>query len=197
MKHIKLFEDFSGISQPNGLTLSIIDPTKDEVSFLVPFVGDLGMIKRLFDLHGYFYVIQFDISDNVLVGQIFKPGQEIDDEVIEKPELWFISNSTKARLDEIMDEEMCKEMILDAVETYGDKMDEFLSVIKEDYPNYYPGDQAIMSAEVPDYSRMSKTQLNDLLNKALDDRDYDKAEEISKIINPNSSKNYDDFETAN
>lgn len=197
MKHIKLFEDFTGIESPNGLTLSIIDPTKDEISFLIPFVGDRNAIMGMYQAHGCFYVIQFDISENILVGQIFKPGQRIDDEVIEKPELLFISQSTKATLDEIMDEEMCKEMLLDAVSTYGDKMDEFLEIVKEEYPGYYPGDQAIADAEIPNYSNMSKSQLNDLLNKALDDKDYEKADEISKILNPEDNNDYDNFERTN
>jgi hypothetical protein len=197
MKHIKLFEDFTGIESPNGLTLSIIDPTKDEISFLLPFMGDRNTIMRMFETHGCFYVIQFDISENVLVGQIFKPGQRIDDEVIEKPELLFISQSTKATLDEIMDEEMCKEMLLDAVSTYGDKMDEFLEIVKEEYPGYYPGDQAIADAEIPNYSNMSKSQLRDLLNKALEDKDYEEADEISKILNPDDDADYDNFERTN
>ena len=197
MKHIKLFEDFAGIESPKGLTLSIIDPTKDEISFLLPFMGDRNTIMRMFEAHGCFYVIQFDISGNVLVGQIFKPGQKIDDDVIEKPELIFVSQVERAKLDEIMDEEMCKEMLLDAVSTYGDKMDEFLDIVKEEYPEYYPGDQAIAAAEVPNYSNMSKSQLNDLLNKALEDKDYDKADEISKIINPEDDDDYDNFERTN
>jgi hypothetical protein len=132
-----------------------------------------------------------------LVGQIFKPGQKIDGEVIEKPELLFISQSTKATLDEIMDEEMCKEMLLDAVSTYGDKMDEFLEIVKGEYPGYYPGDQAIAAAEIPNYSKMSKAQLRDLLNKALEDKDYDKVDEISKILNPGDDNDYENFERTN
>lgn len=197
MKHIKLFEDFAGIEPPNGLTLSIIDPTKDEISYLIPFVGDRNAIMKMYQAHGYFYVIQFDINMNGLVGQIFKPGQKIDDGVLEKPELMFISQSGKSTLDKIMDEEMGKEMILDAVSTYGDKMDEFLEIVKEEYPGYYPGDQAIADAEIPNYSNMSKSQLNDLLNKALDDKDYEKAEEISKILNPEDNNDYDNFERTN
>jgi hypothetical protein len=197
MKHIKLFEDFAGIESPNGLTLSIIDPTKDEISFLIPFVGDRNAIMGMYRAHGCFYVIQFDISPNVLVGQIFKPGQKIDGEVIEKPELLFISQVERAKLDEIMDEEMCKEMLLDAVSTYGDKMDEFLEIVKEEYPGYYPGDQAIADAEIPDYSKMSKTQLREIINKALEDKDYDKVDEISKILNPGGDDDHDNFEVTN
>jgi hypothetical protein len=88
-------------------------------------------------------------------------------------------------------------MILDAVSTYGDKMDEFLEIVKEEYPGYYPGDQAIADAEIPNYSNMSKSQLNDLLNKALDDKDYEKADEISKILNPDDNNDYDNFERTN
>jgi hypothetical protein len=88
-------------------------------------------------------------------------------------------------------------MLLDAVSTYGDKMDEFLEKVKGEYPGYYPGDQAIAAAEIPNYSKMSKAQLRDLLNKALEDKDYDKVDEISKILNPGDDNDYENFERTN
>ena len=44
---------------------------------------------------------------------------------------------------------------------------------------------------------MSKAQLRDLLNKALEDKDYDKVDEISKILNPGDDNDYENFERTN
>ena len=194
MKHIKLYEDFSGDEWlPNGLTLTLINPHVDEFDFLLPItkVQSKDDLFSLYDSYGYFYVIQHAINNNILVGQIF-PDDEDEDEndgmTMGKPKLLFASKYADATYPEIMDTNDSKEMILDAIATYGDKLNDFLEVIKTQYKAYYPDEADIQRVKNSDYSRMSKAELKELLDQAVEDGDYKKADEINRHLNPDSFK---------
>jgi hypothetical protein len=194
MKHIKLYEDFSGDEWlPNGLTLTLINPHVDEFDFLLPItrVRSKDDLFSLYDNYGYFYVIQHAINNNILVGQIFPDDEDEDDNdgmTVGKPKLLFASKYVDATYPEIVDTEDSKEMILDAVATYGDKLNDFLEVIKTQYKAYYPGDAEIQRVKNSDYSRMSKAELEELLDQAVEEGDYKKADEINRHLNPDSFK---------
>jgi hypothetical protein len=188
MKHIKLYEDFSGDEWlPNGLTLTLINPKKDEHGFIAKIARITeDDIMRLFEEHGYFYVIQQGFNKGMLIGQIFNEDDE-DGETLEKPKLLFLAtNGIESTYTEIMDPQDSKEMILDAVALYGDEINEFLELIKTQYPAYYPGDAEIERVRNSDYSRMSREELEELLDQAVEEGDYKKADEINRYLNPDS-----------
>lgn len=188
MKHIKIYEDFSGDEWlPNGLTLTLINPKNDEHEFISKITRmSEDEIVRLYEEYGYFYAIQGGFNGSMLIGQIFNVDDE-DGEALEKPKLLFLaSNGIEATYNEITDPADSKDMILDAVAVYDEELNDFLYVIKTQYPAYYPGDAEIQKVKNSDYTRMSKGDLEELLNQAIEANDFKKADEINRHLNPES-----------
>jgi hypothetical protein len=101
----------------------------------------------------------------------------------------FVVDSKLELVKDKFNSSLAKKNIEEIISNINDSEDEYHRKLSEWEANKELGNQPEISysdgveEEEEDYSKLSQREINDLINKALDDRDFDKVRELSAFLN--------------